>query len=126
MPNARDQLERALARFTDELIEIVQKAVAEAIAEGAAPTQRGRPAGGAAAPAAAGTRSRQPRQKAPADLEEKILSTLRTANQSLAVSEIQERLDAPRGALTYALRKLKAAGTIQQEGERRFARYRIA
>lgn len=128
MANARDQLERALARFTDELIEIVQTAVAEAIAEGQAPAPKARGRGRTAARATAPTttaRAPRRRQQAPPDLDGRILLTLRGAGESLSVSELQKRLDAPRGALTYALRKLKASGDIRQEGERRFARYRI-
>lgn len=127
---AQSELERAMARLTTDLVELIRVAVASAIVDvqasppARAPRQRAAPA---EAPAGRGRRGRRPAAEAggESELEDRILRTLDAAQGSLSASDIQQRLRAEAGPVRYAIKKLKTAGRLQQEGERRGARYKI-
>jgi len=121
-------LERAIERFTTDLVELIRVAVADAIAEAEPAPARGRPRAAAAAPAGKGRRGRRPAAEAGGEsaLEERILRTLEAAQGSLSATDIQQRLRADAGPVRYAIKKLKSAGKLEQEGERRGARYKRA
>ena len=124
MPNARQQLERVITQFTDDLVEVIQMVVAEALTEAGTPPRREAARRRRGAGPAAGRR--RGRRGSAGDVEERILQELERAGESLAVSDLEARTRLPRSSLVYSLRKLKAAGRVRQEGERRFARYRLA
>lgn len=136
----QNEINRVLARFSDELLTVFQRAVVQAVTgrsdaslAPAAPRRGPKPAkapvGGAkvAKPAKGGRRRGGPKSSPEevAKLGDTLVEILRRNGNSLPAKELLSASGANIGQFNYALNKAKADGRIVQIGQRRMARYQV-